>query len=107
MTVKDPFSELKIVGIKNREQVVNIMEARINSLEECLGEFPGPFDPLNGNIYIRWERRALLWIGRVSERLACLQEFGVLPPEQAVRLKVRAMSLINRVTEKTIMGCRS
>ena len=102
----DPFKDLPIVGLKNREQVINVMEARIDSFEEHLGSYPGPYDPLNGVVYILWERRAMLWLGRVSERLQVLQELSVLPPEQAARLKNRAMALINQATASVQLGTR-
>lgn len=106
MSDEQAFDDLKVFGLENRTQVVNRMEERINSFEEQLGAYPGPYDPLNGNVYIQWERKTLLWLGRVSERLACLQELNVMPPEQAQRLKIKAMALINRATEKTVMGQR-
>ena len=107
MDSNDPFKTLPIVGLQNRTQVINVTEERIAGLEYCLGKFPGPYDPLNGNVYIRWERKVMTWFGRVTERLAVLQELGVLPPEQASRLKLRAMAAVTNMTAKIVSGTRS
>jgi len=98
--------DLPISRLENLEQAINTVEAHIRSYEQHLGAFPGPYDPVNGIPYILWERRAMIWLGRVSERIAVLRELGVLPPEQAERLKTAAFGVINRATAQMVMGGR-
>jgi hypothetical protein len=104
---EDPFEHLRLVGVQNREQVIKLLEERIGNFEAHMGAYPGPYDPLNGTRYIVWERKAMLWLGKVAERLQVYQELSVLPPEQAARLKIRALAVINRATSQIIMGNRS
>ena len=52
----DPFSEVEVARLATREQVVNLLEETIGELQSALGQFPGPYDPLNGAVYVRWER---------------------------------------------------
>jgi len=102
----DPFTDLPIVGLQNREQVINLLEEHIKSFAEHLGDWPGPYDALNSTPYITWERRCCIWLGRVSERLKVCQELGVLPQEHAEKLRIRAMACINQAMSKMVAGTR-
>jgi hypothetical protein len=102
----DAFTELPIVGLQNREQVINVLEEHIRDFADHIGEWPGPYDPLNSTKYIVWERRCCIWLGRVSERLKVCRELGVLPAEQAERLRIRTLAIINQAMSKMVAGIR-
>jgi hypothetical protein len=106
MMTDDPFRAVKTAATDNREQVINVLTEHIGELELHLGQFPGPYDPLNSRIYIRWERLAMSWIGRVTGMLAAFQLLGVLSPEQYERLKLKATAAINHLMTKMVMEGR-
>lgn len=101
----DPFSSIiPGVTIDSREGVIKVFEEHLDVFERIISdEFPGPYQPLNGNPYIRWERKMMMWLGRVSGELAMLEILRVLTPEQGQFLKTRAMSMISRATAKAAM----
>ena len=107
MDKNDPFSPATLPPAENSEQAVNLLEARLLAFEAHLELWPGPYDPLNGVVYINWERRALLWLGRVSERIAVYEELEVLPVAAASRFKIAAMGAVNRALSTIISGTRS
>ncbi len=98
-----PFDDVQASALHNRTQVINAVEEHISELELHLGAFPGPYDPLNGAVYIRWERLAMNWIGRVTGNLEAFKLSGLLPPEQYDRLKLRAMAKINHMMTHMVM----
>lgn len=105
----DPFSSIiPGVTIDSREGVIRVFEEHLDTFERIISsEYPGPYQPLNGNPYIRWERRMMLWLGRISGELAMLEILQVLTPEQGQFLKARAQSMISRATAKaTLEGGR-
>lgn len=97
-----PFTDVKTAAAETREQVINIIEDHIASLELHLGEFPGPYDALNSQVYIRWERMAMSWIGRVTGMLQAFKLLGVVTPEQHERLKVRATAAISHLMTRMV-----
>jgi hypothetical protein len=106
MNIGDLFTNAKLLGLENLDQIVNAFEEHIKQFGQHVAEWPGPYDPLNGTKYIIWERKAMIWLGRVSTGLEWLQRLSVLPPEQAARLKQRAMVIVTQSTAKIVMGNR-
>jgi hypothetical protein len=106
MAEKDAFEQARIIGVQNRENVVNVVESKIWELTEHLEDFPGPYEPLNGTKYIIWERRAMMKIGIVQGWISALSAVEVLPFEIGEKLKHRALGIINRATAKVQMGMR-
>lgn len=104
--MSDQLSDLRVSRIDNRDQIINLIDHAISKLESYLGEWPGPYDPLNGNVYIRWERRAFIWIGVVQGMLNAYRSVGVLPPEHALSLESRAKAAISLTTARAVMGNR-
>ena len=106
MADKDVMGQARIIGLESPESVVTVCEAKIAELQEHLDDFPGPYEPLNGSVYIVWERRAMMKIGIVQGWVAALSAIRVLPFEVGERLKHRALGIINRATAKVQMGER-
>jgi len=93
--------------LDSREAVIRVFEEHLSQFEVIINiDYPGPYDPLNGNVYIRWERRVLIWLGRVTGELEILRLLEAVPPEIAVRLLKRATHLITTATAKAAMGER-
>lgn len=101
---KDAFQNVLTVGLTNREQIVNYIEERIHRYEEQIGLRPDLADPLNGAAYQQWRDLCLVWLGRVSECVSLLGALHLLPPEEALRLKMKALALINRAQASMVMG---
>jgi len=93
-------------SIENRDQAINRVESRIDRLNRHLDQYPGPYDPLNGIVYVSWERRGLLWTGDISGRLAVLGALKVVPWEQAEKINASAKAAISRATAKIMIGVR-
>jgi len=99
-------SEDLLVLIRNREQAINLIDEHINALDQHLSEFPGPYDPLNGAVYIKWERNAFSWIGQISGLLKAFKLMGVIPQEVYSAMKVRAQGKIQALMTRAIVGSR-
>lgn len=104
----DPLQALQAnITVSSREGVIKVFEEHLDRFEEIIDkEYPGAYNPLNGNVYIRWERKLMMWLGRVSGELAMLQVLQVVRPEEGQKLKERALSMINRATAKAMMEGR-
>jgi hypothetical protein len=101
----DPFVHLaEVVKLTSKEGVVNYMSERIARFEEQIGKRPDYRDPLNADAFQRWRDLCLVWLGRVAEATSLLGSLQLLPPDEAQRLKLKALALINRAQEAVVMG---
>jgi hypothetical protein len=103
-TENDGFSHVQFLALTNKEQIVNYVAERITRFEEQIGRRPDHRDPLNADAFQRWRDMCLVWLGRVAECTSLLGSLQLLPPEEALRLKMRALALINRALESIVMG---
>ncbi len=97
------FGEIQLHALKSPEELIRIVDERLDEFERIISHFPGTYDPLNGAVYIRWERKAMMWLGRVSGNLEALGWLQVMKPEVAERLKVRAHAIMNQAMESIMM----
>ena len=97
------FAEIQLQAIKSPDELIRLVDERLDTFEKIINNFPGPYDPLNGSVYIRWERKAMMWLGRVSGNLESLGWLQVMKPEVAERLKVRAHAIMNKAMEAIVM----
>ena len=102
----ESFYHLKVVSLTSREHVVNYVNERITRFEDQLGRKPTGLDALNGPVFQAWRDLSLVWLGRVAECTSLLGSLQLLPVEEATRLKLKALALINRAHEAMVMGNR-
>lgn len=107
MAEHDIFGEIQLAGIYNVEGVVQLIDEEIELLEEQLRDFPGPYDPLNGERYIQWERRAMLLLGGVQREIKLIRALQLVPAEVAAALQQKAVVMVSRLTATVISGARS
>lgn len=95
-----------LTGKLSREEWHNVLDEKLHMFKEHLAAFPGPQDPLNGSKYIVWERRSMIWTGRIAEGVAIYQMGDLVSPEKGAMLFSRAKNILNQATSKIIMGNR-
>jgi hypothetical protein len=100
------LEDLGISTLDHRGQIVRVIEDHLRSLKDHLGEMPRSRDPLNGAVYVAWERRAMTWVGRLTGVLELAQLTGLLTPEQFQRLKHQGMAAITHLTAEVVMHGR-
>lgn len=101
----DLKSILETFTVSSKEGAMKVFEEDLLEFETLLGS-PAPSDPLNGMVYVRWERKVMMYLGRVDGSLALLRLLGVFTPEQSKRLMLRATSALTRAMVQVQMQGR-
>lgn len=102
----DPILDPPVLNLNTKEERLNRLIDKVDNFERHLGAYPGAYDPLNGTVYIIWERKAMIWLGRISESISLHQEMDIIPVELGQKLKNRVLGIINQIQAKIIMGNR-
>lgn len=105
--MSDDFLDVRQAAVLNREQLVRLIEQEIDALRLRIADYPGPHSPLNGELYIVWERRVMMDIGGVQKLLKAFRALDLLPAELAIRLQTSAMAVLNQAMAQIAMGNRS
>jgi len=100
------FGAAETPVLETREQAINLVKEHIAALDLQLDAYPGPYDPVNSAVYLKWERMLMCWIGRVTESLCWMRALEIVSPEIVAKLEQQAQMKITSASAKMILEGR-
>jgi hypothetical protein len=96
-------SELKTV-----ESAHNYLRERINAVKASIrSQPPPPTYPLNGAVYLTWERTTMIKYGQAIGAIQALQAFGVISVQAFNQYKTELIGVLLQTTASVQLGTQT